>query len=115
MKDFIFAVEDAQRWHEANIAANGGHYSGVAWLGSGLVARLQENVGASIYYNTHVELLDEVRVRTLSLSLSCSLSLSTSLQSMPLIPRWSVYVMRLVTTCNPDDQVRRDQQQASRL
>lgn len=61
MKDFIFAVEDSRRWHAANIAANGGHYSGVAWLGSGVVARLQEDVGASIYYNTHVQLLDEVR------------------------------------------------------
>jgi translocator assembly and maintenance protein 41 len=61
MKDFIFAVEDSRRWHEANIATNGGHYSGVAWLGSSVVARLQEEVGASIYYNTHVQLLDEVR------------------------------------------------------
>ncbi|ELR23570.1 Mitochondrial matrix Mmp37 protein, putative [Acanthamoeba castellanii str. Neff] len=59
MKDFIFAVEDSRRWHEANIATNGGHYSGVAWLGSSVVARLQEDVGASIYYNTHVQLLDE--------------------------------------------------------
>lgn len=61
MKDFVFVVDDARQWHDENIKAHREHYSGVAWFGPGAVAWLQEEMGAAIYYNTHVRLLDEVK------------------------------------------------------
>lgn len=60
MKDFIFAVDEARQWHADNLMVNRDHYSGVGWLGSGAVAWLQEEVGAGIYYNTHINVMDEV-------------------------------------------------------
>ncbi|XP_037087397.1 phosphatidate cytidylyltransferase, mitochondrial-like isoform X2 [Pollicipes pollicipes] len=52
MVDFIFAVDDPQAWHEANIAKNPRHYSFLKYLGSGTVASCQKDYGAKVYFNT---------------------------------------------------------------
>ena len=56
MLDLVFVVDDAASWHQSNLETHGAHYSGVSRyvLGSSGVARLQEDVGAGIYYN-HAE------------------------------------------------------------
>ncbi|CAG8444725.1 4170_t:CDS:2, partial [Acaulospora colombiana] len=56
MLDFIFAVNHPQHWHSLNIKQNRNHYSFMGTLGSGAVSILQENVGASVYFNTHVKM-----------------------------------------------------------
>ncbi len=53
MKDFIFAVDDARRWHEENISRNRSHYSAVASLGSAAVTFLQVQC-ISIFLFSHV-------------------------------------------------------------
>ena len=63
MKDFILAVDNAREWHAQNIARNRNHYSGLAVLGAGFVSAVQENFGAGVYYNTHVEIIGEVRAK----------------------------------------------------
>ncbi|XP_043207787.1 phosphatidate cytidylyltransferase, mitochondrial-like [Amphibalanus amphitrite] len=54
MVDFIFAVDDPQGWHEANIAKNPRHYSFLKYLGSGTVSSWQKDYGAKVYFNTLV-------------------------------------------------------------
>lgn len=55
MVDFIFAVDDAERWHRENLERNPAHYAGIARiLGASPVARLQRRFGAGLYYNTLV-------------------------------------------------------------
>lgn len=55
MLDLILGVTHTQHWHSLNINQNRNHYSAAARLGSWTVAKLQDNFGASVYYNTHVE------------------------------------------------------------
>lgn len=54
MVDLILAVNDPQRWHEANISRNPSHYSMLRWLGSGTVASIQRDYGTKMYFNTLV-------------------------------------------------------------
>ena len=55
MTDFIIAVEDSQAWHSKNLALHPSHYSGLARLsGAANVARLQDDYGARLYFNTLV-------------------------------------------------------------
>lgn len=55
MLDLIFGVTHTQHWHSLNLKQHRAHYAGVAALGSGAVAALQDGFGAGVYYNTHVE------------------------------------------------------------
>lgn len=54
MIDFIFGVSHAEHWHWLNMKQHPDHYSGLASLGSGAVAAVQENFGAGVYFNPYV-------------------------------------------------------------
>ncbi|EPY54120.1 matrix protein import protein [Schizosaccharomyces cryophilus OY26] len=54
MVDFIFQVDNPVRWHELNIQQNPSHYSFLKYLGPKIIANVQDNYGANIYYNTQV-------------------------------------------------------------
>ncbi|XP_049822485.1 phosphatidate cytidylyltransferase, mitochondrial [Aethina tumida] len=58
MIDLIFAVKNPSAWHEANLKENSSHYSGIKYLGPGMVAKYQQNFGAKVYFNTLVPLGD---------------------------------------------------------
>jgi len=55
MVDYIFAVDDPVAWHKANLETNGDHYSAIQYAGADFIANIQENFGASIYFNTLVD------------------------------------------------------------
>ncbi|MBE3042108.1 phosphatidate cytidylyltransferase [Candidatus Bathyarchaeota archaeon] len=54
MIDFIFGVSHTEHWHWLNMRQHPEHYSGLASLGSGAVASVQEKVGAGVYFNPYV-------------------------------------------------------------
>ena len=54
MIDFIFGVSYTQHWHSLNIQEHRDHYSSVASLGSYAVSRLQDSVGAGVYFNPYI-------------------------------------------------------------
>lgn len=58
MIDMIFTVEDPAAWHKENISRNPHHYSSLRWLGHNVVARVQENWGAKVYFNALVPIKD---------------------------------------------------------
>lgn len=55
MLDFLFVVDNSLEWHKENLKQNSHHYSFVRVLGPKLITRLQEDFGASIYYNTLIQ------------------------------------------------------------
>lgn len=59
MIDMIFVVENAYRWHAANLERNPTHYSAIRRLGSNCIARYQEDFGARVYFNTLVPVPEE--------------------------------------------------------
>lgn len=56
MIDMIFAVSDSVEWHRANMTRNPTHYGFDIPLSANTVARIQENFGAGLWYNTYVPL-----------------------------------------------------------
>ncbi|XP_022081193.1 phosphatidate cytidylyltransferase, mitochondrial-like [Acanthaster planci] len=60
MIDFIFVVGNATDWHEQNLRRNPDHYSGLRLLGARNIASIQENIGASVYFNTLVRCEDRL-------------------------------------------------------
>ncbi|TPX64437.1 phosphatidate cytidylyltransferase [Spizellomyces sp. 'palustris'] len=54
MVDFIFGVTHPEHWHSLNIRQNRHHYSALAYLGSNVVSKVQERVGAGVYFNPDV-------------------------------------------------------------
>ncbi|SPN98423.1 related to proline transport helper PTH1 [Cephalotrichum gorgonifer] len=54
MIDFIFGVTHTEHWHWLNMRQHPEHYSGLASLGSGAVASVQEKIGAGVYFNPYV-------------------------------------------------------------
>ena len=54
MIDFIFGVSHTEHWHWLNMKQHRDHYSGIASLGSGAVAAVQEKFGAGVYFNPYV-------------------------------------------------------------
>lgn len=56
MIDLVLVVDDARKWHRANLELNAAHYAWpLAALGGSTIAALQAT-GAGIYYNTSVQL-----------------------------------------------------------
>eukprot|EP00743_Colponemidia_sp_Colp-15_P010399 GILK01011449.1.p1 GENE.GILK01011449.1~~GILK01011449.1.p1 ORF type:complete len:317 (+),score=36.40 GILK01011449.1:37-951(+) len=55
MIDMVFAVENSTQWHAENLKLNPSHYSGLKVFGPNIIARV-EDWGAHIYYNTLVEI-----------------------------------------------------------
>ena len=58
MIDLIIAVDDPLDFHRKNLEINGKHYSFLRMLGPRGVCRIQERMGAKIYYNTLVPVDD---------------------------------------------------------
>ncbi|KAK6633208.1 hypothetical protein RUM44_003809 [Polyplax serrata] len=59
MIDFIFAVNDAEKWHRLNMEINPSHYSALRLFGSKVVAKVQTNVPSKVYFNSMIPLKDE--------------------------------------------------------
>lgn len=58
MIDLVFVVNDTVQFHKQNLDMNPHHYSGLKYLGSKLVANVQDNFGAKVYYNTLIPIKD---------------------------------------------------------
>ncbi|XP_062842999.1 phosphatidate cytidylyltransferase, mitochondrial isoform X3 [Trichomycterus rosablanca] len=56
MLDFVFAVDDPVTWHTMNLIENRKHYSFLKYMGPNQIARIQNEYGAGVYYNTLVPL-----------------------------------------------------------
>jgi len=57
--DFIYAVNSPDEWHKMNIERNPSHYAlGMRLLGHKYITHLQNDYGASIYFNTLVPMED---------------------------------------------------------
>ena len=54
MLDLIFVVEDAEKWHAANMARNREHYTSFAAVSAGVVAWIQERLGAHVWFNAYI-------------------------------------------------------------
>uniref|UniRef100_A0A1A8GIK3 Phosphatidate cytidylyltransferase, mitochondrial n=1 Tax=Nothobranchius korthausae TaxID=1143690 RepID=A0A1A8GIK3_9TELE len=54
MLDFVFAVDDPVTWHTMNLLQNRKHYSILKFLGPTKISSIQNDYGASMYYNTLV-------------------------------------------------------------
>ncbi|XP_055269545.1 phosphatidate cytidylyltransferase, mitochondrial isoform X3 [Moschus berezovskii] len=51
MLDFVFTVDDPVAWHSKNLKKNWNHYSFLKVLGPRIIAAVQNNYGAGVYYN----------------------------------------------------------------
>lgn len=54
MLDFVFVVDNPEKWHKDNLYCNSDHYSFLKKFGSKYVVKIQEQYGARIYFNTLV-------------------------------------------------------------
>uniref|UniRef100_A0A3Q3WWA1 Phosphatidate cytidylyltransferase, mitochondrial n=1 Tax=Mola mola TaxID=94237 RepID=A0A3Q3WWA1_MOLML len=54
MLDFVIAVDDPVTWHTMNLLQNRKHYSILKLLGPNMISSIQNEHGASVYYNTLV-------------------------------------------------------------
>lgn len=54
--DMIFGVSHPQHWHSLNMKYNPQHYSGLRFLGSNVISKVQDNIGGGVYYNPFVEI-----------------------------------------------------------
>ncbi|KAK5937376.1 Mitochondrial translocator assembly and maintenance protein 41 [Knufia obscura] len=52
--DFIFGVSFSQHWHSLNLQEHKDHYSGLGYLGSYAVSKIQDSIGAGVYFNPYV-------------------------------------------------------------
>jgi len=51
--DFIFGVSYTQHWHSLNLMQHRDHYSFLGSLGSSVVSKVQDSLGAGVYYNPY--------------------------------------------------------------
>lgn len=58
MIDLIVAVDEPTEFHKENLAMNPTHYSFVRRFGAKVIAGIQQNFGAKVYYNTLVPIDD---------------------------------------------------------
>ena len=54
MIDFIFGVSYTQHWHSLNLQEHRDHYSWLGSLGSYAVTKVQDSLGAGVYFNPYV-------------------------------------------------------------
>ncbi|KAK5088706.1 Mitochondrial translocator assembly and maintenance protein 41 [Lithohypha guttulata] len=54
MIDFIFGVSYTQHWHSLNLQEHRDHYSGLGYLGSYAVSKVQDSFGAGVYFNPFI-------------------------------------------------------------
>uniref|UniRef100_A0A6V7IIJ7 Phosphatidate cytidylyltransferase, mitochondrial n=1 Tax=Bracon brevicornis TaxID=1563983 RepID=A0A6V7IIJ7_9HYME len=56
MLDLVFVVRNSKKWHAENLKRNPHHYAQpMKFFGHNWIAKLQENLGARIYYNTLIK------------------------------------------------------------
>lgn len=60
MIDFIFTVDDPERWHELNLKKNRSHYSAMCYFGPKAISHLQTNLASKMYFNSMVPIEDKV-------------------------------------------------------
>lgn len=60
MTDFVFIVDNCFEWHQENMKQNSSHYSSLRYGGPKLVSKVQEHLGAYVYYNTLIPIDDGV-------------------------------------------------------
>jgi translocator assembly and maintenance protein 41 len=62
--DFLIATSHPSHFHSINLARNPSHYPLLArWMGSDVIARVQENWGAGVWYATMVQVEGQVSTR----------------------------------------------------
>ena len=54
MIDFIFGVSYTQHWHSLNLQQHRDHYSAIGSLGSYAVSKVQDSIGAGVYFNPYI-------------------------------------------------------------
>ena len=54
MIDFIFGVSHTQHWHSLNLQTHRDHYSAIGSLGSYVVSRMQDDLGAGMWFHPYV-------------------------------------------------------------
>lgn len=54
MIDFIFGVSFSQHWHSLNLQEHRNHYSSLGSLGSYAVSKIQDSIGAGVYFNPYI-------------------------------------------------------------
>lgn len=54
MVDFIFGVSFSQHWHSLNLQEHRKHYSSLGSLGSFAVSKIQDSIGAGVYFNPYI-------------------------------------------------------------
>lgn len=54
--DFIFGVSFTEHWHSLNLSEHRDHYSFLGSLGSGVVSRIQDNIGAGAYFHPYINI-----------------------------------------------------------
>lgn len=52
--DFIFGVSYTQHWHSINLQQHKNHYSGLRWGGSYPISKIQDSLGAGVYFNPYI-------------------------------------------------------------
>lgn len=60
MIDFIFAVDNPEKWHELNLKVNRKHYSAMCYFGPKAIAGLQSNLASQMYFNSMVPVGDKI-------------------------------------------------------
>lgn len=59
MIDFIFVVDDAEKWHHSNLKMNHSHYSALSYLGCNCIAKMQTNIQSRLYFNSMISIKEE--------------------------------------------------------
>ncbi|XP_053200791.1 phosphatidate cytidylyltransferase, mitochondrial-like [Panonychus citri] len=59
MIDMIVVVDDSLKFHENNLSTNQNHYSILKRFGAKVITNIQDNFGASIYFNTLIPIKDD--------------------------------------------------------
>lgn len=54
MLDMIFIVEDSTVWHTENMKLNPGHYTSMIAFNPAVVAAVQDNLGAYVWFNAYI-------------------------------------------------------------
>lgn len=63
MVDLIFVVDNPMRWHTENLMMNSSHYSFLKYFGPKTISKIQERLACGVYYNTLINMEDQVNDR----------------------------------------------------
>jgi translocator assembly and maintenance protein 41 len=56
MVDMVFAVENPEEWHRANLAMNPDHYTMLIPLSTKMIAYVQDKFGSGMWYNAMIKM-----------------------------------------------------------